>query len=245
MDDDYRGLDSEIFTLIVGQEQKRLVVQKDILTMIPYFKTALSSGQFTESTNNTFQLPEDNAKAVADVLYSTYTGTVEKLSCQDDEGFENGFEEVGLVESYIHAYIVADKYKAEKAANHYLDGLVQYYQNSVVHPHHLGTLSKAGLQHSSLYDLLLRDIAWSLKDEYWLDMDLPCVDEGKFTTFSEACQQMSVNDMWQVALATSRGQYKVGDKSPLRLAREDLCKYHKHDLTTRCVAQEKDADDKN
>jgi len=73
MDDKFRGFSSETFTLVVGPEAKQLFVQKNILLQIPYFRSALNSGEYIESKEKTFILPEDDPRVVADVLYFVYT----------------------------------------------------------------------------------------------------------------------------------------------------------------------------
>lgn len=84
MDDKFCGLGSEIFTLVVGAEAKELFVQKDILVRIPYFSTALSSGQYVESKKKKFHLPEDDPQAVATVIYCVFTNQVQWLKAGSD-----------------------------------------------------------------------------------------------------------------------------------------------------------------
>lgn len=81
MNSQFRGFaGTEVYTLIVGREEKHLSVPHDILTLVPFFATALSSGAFEESRNKVFRLPEDDPQAVADLLYFSYTNEVKDRS---------------------------------------------------------------------------------------------------------------------------------------------------------------------
>lgn len=66
----YQGED--VYALVAGGDTTNATVSfipKDVLTKIPYFQAALRSGAFLESETKTFYLTEDDATAIADVIF--------------------------------------------------------------------------------------------------------------------------------------------------------------------------------
>lgn len=87
MNDRLRGFGgSDVYTLIVGPDKEILSVPKDILIQISHFNTALRSGQFVESQDKAFNLPGNDPKAVADVIFFTYHGQVDYIDIDPEQG---------------------------------------------------------------------------------------------------------------------------------------------------------------
>ena len=233
MEDHYGGWDEETFTLIIGPEGKRLFVPRKIVLNIPYFASALKSGAFIEFESRTFNLPDDDAKALADVLYFTYTGEVKKSSIQYSTGQKRDSARAQHFQSLLRAYILADKYKAEVVANQLADTIIWYQDRSTLDPDSIWILSNAGLQDSPLYNLLLREMHRYLEEgDYnnytvsWLDDDSDVVD------FDEALQRLPKEDLIRFIRIPNRLERK--EQYPIQKARSKLCDYHKHDLTETC-----------
>ena len=264
MDDRLRGFDGEIYTLNVGPEKKVLRVPECMLSTVPYFKTALSSGSFTESKAKTFDLPDDDPKAVADVLYYAYTGHVETLRVGayimqhiddrlDRKPRNDACKQMADAQAYLQAYITADKWKAEATVNKLVDAFITYQSKSAADPGYLAVLGRAEYRDCPLYKLLMQELVFEM-------LSLDCRDrlvlfnaaDEQYISFEEACRSLPHEDLIQMALTTSRfNRFNLFDANdnengsptlddiararyPSMIALKQICKYHKHDLTERC-----------
>ena len=229
MDERLRGFGSQTYTLIVGPGKEKLTVQEQILTTIPYFKTALSSSGFRESQTITFDLPEDDPQAVADVLDFTYTGTVAAILFNSEDSQQPEL----VAYSYLRAYIVADKFKAEVTANQLVDEVIRYHKGLVVYPGFLEVLGDAGLHDCALYKLLAQGMLNDLRENQYDRGFEPCSGEEKLV-FDDMVQKLSKEDLLHIIYAAKGFKYE-GTTDPITEASNDLCKYHKHDLTEKCT----------
>jgi len=229
MDDKFRGFCSETFTLIIGPEAKELFVPKDILVQIPYFNSALSSGQYIESKEKTFKLPEDDPQAVANVIYFVYTNHVKKL----DRATPTTIEEVQEVGTYVKAYIVADKFTAETTANRLLDELFEYHRYRLVCPKVIARLSTAGLENSDPYEVFIEHIAYSLKHDHYPETTPGETSQAKIQyDWEGVCAQLEKEDLLRMIAAFKRVKYS--GEEPIETAVLNRCMFHKHDLTEKC-----------
>ena len=251
MDDQFRGFDGEVYTLNIGPEKKALRVPEGILTSIPYFKTAMSSGSFTETNTMTFDLPEDDPQAVADILYYTYTRNVRPLKIPHHQLMYD-CESTAAVEAHLRAYIVADKYKAEDTANSLVDEFINFQSESRANPGYLPILSEAGLVDSPIYKLIVREVLFHILDRDYRDrLILFDAADAQPSTFEEMVRRLPHEDLVQLTLMANdfKDEYAHDDKDqieyptlsdvgkeefPSSKALENLCKYHKHDLTDPC-----------
>ena len=225
--DRLRGFGGEIYTLKVGPDEEQLLVPGNILTLVPYFERALSSGSFTESTTKTFELPDDDPKAVADVLYFVHTGRVEALSPFNTLGITTAFQ------AYLRAFIVADKYKAEAVANNLVDAIIRRQSGCVVNPASICILGNAGLHGTPLYTDLMRELyRQSVKRPYRGHTFLG-PDPGK-TTLEEATHGWSKEDFRQFMVIVGEGP----PKGTIFGGAGNMCDFHMHDLTERCTQEE-------
>lgn len=252
MDDELRGFGgTEVFTLITGPDKQHMSVQKSILLRIPYFRAALSSGIFAESQIKVFDLSAYDAKAIANVLFYVLTGRVERL-----EYVERGYttlREVDKLNTYIHAYVLADMWKAESTANALVDEIIRFQYNNRVHPDSISILSSAGLEESALYKFLVADMAYCMLDEEYF----PCRSNGEGlpqghpdepANSETAFCRLSREDLVRfVAAMHSRQREIMGDKTvsqsggeyPTTKALNNLCSFHKHESTTKCGDQKR------
>lgn len=229
MDDKFRGFSSETFTLIIGPEARKLFVPKDILVQIPYFNGALSCGQYLESKEKTFKLPEDDPQAVANVIYFVYTNHVKKL----DRATPTTIEEMQEVDTYLQAYIAADKFMAETTANRLLDELFEYHRRNLVCPKVIARLSAAGLEKSSLYKVFIEDIAYNLKYDHYPEATPGEASRAKIQNDWEGfCAQLEKEDLLKMIIAFKQAKYS--GKEPMETAFTNRCMFHKHDLTEKC-----------
>lgn len=216
MNDRLRGFGgTDVFTLVVGPTKERLSVPKDILTQIPHFRIALSSGDFAESHSKRFELLEDSPKAIADIIYFTHSG---RIPLPEDED---------SMRSYIRTWIVADKYQAETLANGMIDKIVAYHQNTVVKGKEIVILREAGLEDSLLFDLLLRVIAWDMSHSvYKSDFTFKGMD-------FDVLSKMELELVLEIIMKQTKK-----DEDPLDAAKKAPCLLHTHALTPVCKPSE-------
>ena len=233
MDDRLRGFGGNAYTLKIGQDQEELLVPGNILTLVPYFKKALSSGSFTESTTKTFELPDDDPKAVADVLYYAYTGQVPAVPYHPATSREDA---QGL-EPFLRAYITADKYKAESTSNKLVDRIIEFQSGNLMNPGTLWILGDAGLHDTPLYKLMAKEMMYQLQfGGYDADWDVYFLGTDQETsTFAEACRRLSKEDMVHIMTYGNGLRYGWKDSCPALEASKNLCSYHKHEISEPCV----------
>jgi len=145
----FRGFASDVFLLRVGPEQIELKVQRDILTQIPYFAKALARDAFVESVELIFNLPDHDPTALSDVLWFTLVDEVPPI-IEDDE-------------SYVQAYIAADRLMVDDIKSKILGRIVVYHQAMFVEPEHIVILSERNYHGSALYAFFIAQFAW----DYW------------------------------------------------------------------------------
>ncbi|KAK5318367.1 hypothetical protein LTR70_005510 [Exophiala xenobiotica] len=63
------------------------------------------------------------------------------------------------VDTYVQAYIAADKFMAETTANRLLDELFEYHRHNLVCPKVIARLSAAGLENSDPYEVFCYELA--------------------------------------------------------------------------------------
>ena len=235
MDDKYRGWDEETYILSIGPESKQLFVPRKILTQIPYFSSALKSGNFVESEKKTFHLPDDDAQAVADVLFFTYTGKVEELpGAQDDDPDP---EVTTRIKSYLRAYIFADKCKAESTANDLASRIIECYDRKMVDPGTISILGEAGLHATPLYGYLLQAIAMDYQRGFYTMDNAISSDYEKSMNFEEACNKMSREELLRLVVIAADPEVESKFVHAAKGETYKLCKYHKHDLTKECTEE--------
>lgn len=223
--DPYHGFgSSEIFTLIIGrgQEEKPLMVQRDILVQIPYFESALRSGNFPESQEKVFKLPEDDARAVADVIHFVYTGRVPALSYSLTESGSVLPEYEKRAEHYVKAYVVADKFMSEATANALVDAIVSYMAKLLVPPSFIVILKQAGLCQTPLYTFFLEEAAYTVKDG--------ARNQDNIQWFGSKLDKDGL-----IELMKAVARVNVNDKRPAIQILNQPCWLHKHELTKQCV----------
>ncbi|KAK5946977.1 hypothetical protein PMZ80_001123 [Knufia obscura] len=224
MDTNFRGFASENFILNIGKNGTQLKVPQDILTKIPFFANALNGGRFEETKKKVFDLPEDDPQAVADVIYFTYADSVNPIFPQVS------LAEAQQVDAYIRAWIQADKFKAEKAANILVDRIVEFHDDTPVEPRELDLLSKAGHEHSALYDVLVAELGWLINvGTYSKTGSAYSLHEYEEIDFDSACAELSKEDLLRLMKVVR--QCTTDNLSPTTRAISDPCAYHKHDLT--------------
>lgn len=233
MDDIFRGFSSETLTLVVGPEAKQLFVQKDILLQIPYFRSALNSGEYIVSKEKTFTLPEDDPQAVADVLYFVYTNYVSELPSYTGDAAK----ESNAADACLKAYIAADKFMAEDIANSLLNELIRYYEKKTVSPRQIAILSAAGFEGSSLYKLFMRQMVWKIKDDQ--DFYAAYVASGASQdepqhNWKGDCAQLEKEDLLRLAFVMGQPDCYV---VPMQAAPNKPCMLHKQELSETCWAQ--------
>lgn len=233
MDSSLRGFASEIFTLKIGPEEKQLNVPRDILTQVPFFSTSLSSGNFAESHKKSFDLPEDDAQAVADVIYYVYAGRVPSLNLN-----------IEAVHKYVRAYIVADKFKAEIVANELATQLICYHAEQPVAPATVQILLDADLHSKPLCDVLLKDLAWYMKRGDFAEQgsckaDLEGESDGEGSVLSDKLDWSEL-DGWSKSNLLSlihvirNLQVEMYKDGPASDALDNLCGLHTHESTKKC-----------
>lgn len=219
MNSQFRGFaGTEVYTLIVGREEKHLSVPHDILTLVPFFATALSSGAFEESRNKVFRLPEDDPQAMADLLSFSYTNEVKEI----DSLFADDAAEMAI--SYIRAYIVADEFKAEVIANRLVDRIIRVYASFFPTSSQITLLSQANLENKLLYQLLVDTTAYGIVGNFY--------DGSVYEDVSELCENLSKADLSNIMKAIPR--LKISDKDPAKEVWANRCNYHNHELTEPC-----------
>lgn len=242
MNDTLRGFGgNEIFTLTVGSNKQILSVQKAILMQVPYFKAALNSGQFVESQKNVFDLPEDNPKAVADVLFFVYSGHLDHFD--GATGLIPDPQEHEKLMALVYAYVTADKWGAEGVANRLVDCIIHYHNSNLVHLEIISILSSAGYQNSPLYKCLLDYLAyfmlvagyseWHEFSQLW---ERP--DHRPEETFATACSRLSRDDLVAILSATQQEKVVGGERS-ISAAMHNPCSLHKHERTDPCAPNSK------
>ncbi|KAK5094067.1 hypothetical protein LTR70_005509 [Exophiala xenobiotica] len=138
---------------------RQLKVQRDILTQIPYFAKAFSSNAFSESVELTFNLPDDDPSAVAEVLWFVLVGSVPPIMT-DESSDSTCVTATVKVQSYVKAYIAADKLMVDDVKRKILEMVVVYHQDSHVDPDLVAVLSEADYHESALYAFLVAQLAW-------------------------------------------------------------------------------------
>lgn len=225
MADPYHGFGSpDVFTLNIGpsQNQKQLMVPRDILTRIPYFETALRSGSFTESSEKTFNLTNDDPRAVADVIHFSYTGIVPGLLHDVNEMGSILREHRHRATDYVKAYVVADKFRAESTRNKLGDALLRYMAECSVNAAKINILHDAGLGEGSLCQLLLDDAAYTILVGHRSEQN-----RERFCT--------KVRKTQLIDLVMAMGRVKSMTSRPTTTALANPCKLHKHELTKPCA----------
>ncbi|KAJ9655853.1 hypothetical protein H2198_005390 [Neophaeococcomyces mojaviensis] len=226
MDDELRGFGSDTFTLNFGPAKRKLYVPQDILVQIPFFRHALSSDSFVESSRKSFDLLEDDVKVVADVLYYTYTDNVPRLSKVLERPYPP--EHQAMVSGYIRAYVTADKLMTELTTNRLFDVIVTYLSDQVLNPQDIGILSRANLQESDLYKLFVDELAWFSASSPEIIQRSQSID--LVSVFSS----MSQEDTARILVAVGHVDYD--SHNPCRkIVEEDLCRFHVHKETPKCV----------
>lgn len=89
---------------------------------MPHFEIALSFGDFTESQNRRFELPDDSPRAIADLIYFSHNGRIPNPDSGD------GY----TIYTYLETWIMADKYRTEGLANGTIDKTVDFHGKRVV-----------------------------------------------------------------------------------------------------------------
>lgn len=233
MQDILHGFGStEVFTLIVGPNKEKLLVPKDILTLIPHFKQALSSGLFAESQSKSFQFLELDVRAVADVIYYVHTQTVEKIP---EFGEWPTFEAFQSLQAHLRAYIVADMWNAKSTANALVDEIIDYHKGNSMHPDIITILISEGQIGTPLYELLLQEQAVCICHQAYLDwqeFDAPDGDEDLVKhhprTFHEVCRNLPQETLSEIMCAIQNiSDMPEGPSYPIEAAASNLQKYHK------------------
>jgi len=155
----FRGFGSDVFLLRVGPEQTELIVQRDILTQIPYFAKALSSNAFSESVELTFNLPDDDPSAVSEVLWFVLVGSVPPIEMIDETPDAICEAATVKVQSYVKACIAADRLMVDDVKRKILEMVVVHHQDSYVDADLIATLSEAGHHGSALYAFFIAQLA--------------------------------------------------------------------------------------
>lgn len=215
MDDRLRGFGGlDVYTLLVGQgeDAEALSIPKNILLPIPFFKTALQSGAFQESTTKTFELPEEDPVVVADVIFWSYTGgtAAPRLETEDH---------------MLRAWMLADKWMAEGVANKIIDVIIDYYQIALVPPSNLTYLLKAGYNDTALYDVLFKSFAWNYLQHGGRLSGVDWYEEWIETHFTR-------DQLLELFKITNK--VRIHHIDPVRFAAGHICKLHKHDISEKC-----------
>lgn len=145
------------------------------------------SGSFVESKTKTFELIEDDPKAVADLLHHTYAGSVPPT---DKTSLSKTM--LHILQDYLRAWILADKYRSEFVANQLVSAIINYVAEHYIHPGAPGILGNADLHETSLYELLATDI--------WNAWDYGCYDDHEmdaddWTEFESVLAALPQHDM--------------------------------------------------
>ena len=164
----FRGFGSDVFLLRVGSEQTELKIQRDILTQIPYFAKALSSNAFSESVELTFNLPDDDPSAVAEVLWFVLVGSVPPIMTVESSDSISYADRV-KVQSYVKAYIAADRLMVDDVKMKILEMVVVHHQVSHVDADLIATLSEASHHDSALYAFFIAQMAWDFNQSQFGD----------------------------------------------------------------------------
>lgn len=277
MADRYRGWTDEQFTLLVGPEKTELRVSQGVLELLPFFKNALQryvnatgyrpsfelyaaykltdkfdSGGFTESKTKTFELPDDDPKPVADLLYYAYSDQVQPIPRAAEGTFSLSRKALDDISVYVEAWVLADKYSSEVTANRLVDAIIQYGTHETIHPALLAVLGGRELRDTPLYNLLAQEIWAEWKaghyDNFDFDKDTSNNDPDEWSTLEQVLEFLPQQDM--IRLFTSGRQYLLDEQNredddgydgpyPMTYAMRELCKYHKHELTPPCQKQDK------
>lgn len=148
-----------MITVVVGKpaERKTYFVHKDLLsTHSGYFKACLSSNAaWKEGEEKKVVLAEDNPGAFGTIVSWLYKESEALNIFNCAKNASNDVRE---------PYKLADKLLMPAFKNDLMDKLRQQLlvEGLVVGPSHIKTIRDAGLAHSTLYNLSLRQCAWTM-----------------------------------------------------------------------------------
>jgi len=191
MNTQFRGFGSaEVFTLTIGPLQEQLLVPRNVLMQIPYFRKALNSYSLAECGGKSLDLPNDNPKAIAEVIHFASTGNVPEV--RELDNITSPYASKPHVTGLIKAYITAHKLMAEDVANQLFYVIERYLKWGMADAGDITLLSQANLQKDRLYKIVVEEFA----DNCTLNrpQSLPRV-------FVKECAKMSNADMTQVLIA--------------------------------------------
>ena len=234
MDNRLRGWTGELFTLIAGQHQEQLSVQRGVLERIPHFQQALNGQNWIEVNERKFLLPEYEAETVANVIFYVHTGHVQELDYQSERPTE---EQAEKVVSYVREWILADRWGAEATANALVDEIGRYHGDRPVNPELVSILAAADLQESPFYSYLIGDLASEVNLQTYEGWHVygSTDEEGNYTgqgpTFKEVCDRLPSEVL--VRLLVDSQNSNLGE-SPYERVSTNLCSLHKHKQTNSC-----------
>ncbi|KAF3007879.1 hypothetical protein E8E13_010949 [Curvularia kusanoi] len=123
-------------TVLVGEERKRFIVHKDLLTYHSEFFRSALSGNFKEAAEQTVPLPEDDPDTFEFFVHWLYhkdlpmkdnasTDLLQDWTSEDNGG---NLEKRNLIELHVFA----DRYRVEKLKVRTLEALFRYVQKNDV-----------------------------------------------------------------------------------------------------------------
>ena len=164
---------TNLIKICVGHDEQDFEVHKHILDEIPFFRACLNS-PFQESVNKTVQMPEDSAKALAEVVRYAYSGRLSSdltLTPMDFASKDTALQwpkKMSQLSLALSTYTLARKLGIEDFSNKIIDKIdtfkKKFYATTILE---LIYIFETPQTEESLRDYLLQYLAWSVQIVGW------------------------------------------------------------------------------
>lgn len=210
---------SDLITLLVGEDESLFRVHKDLLlnkSGSKFFAACLSN--FAESESNTIRLPEDGAASVRIFVEWLYSG---QIASNPD-----------IATGLLYPYKFGNKILSEQYCNALVDALRLRYAlnpNHARQAHILYDAHRLGLSKTPLYRLVLMTTVRSMmNDKKWMEGNLVGKTQLAFIHKSKEVME----DVIAETMAYSHARYDSPALMP-------ACRFHEHKESSTCSGTKK------
>jgi hypothetical protein len=193
---------------------------------MPFFERCLDAG-FKEGEDKVIRLPEDNPRAV-EMLLEHFVLDLLPSSARIVYKFQVTPDEVGPI--MVDLYMLADKLGAESFQNAVVDHVRVLFREDFIPPECLEMLMDVGLSKSKLYEMLLAEFAYEIREFLLGTMgeEQRIVVDAWFEGGGRVVKELIYHVVQERKSLEELGPCGGGKVS-------DYCKWHTHLSTPACV----------
>lgn len=217
---------TDIITVFVGPEKKKLTAHKGYVAKATYFAACLEHG-LKEENSDEIHLPEDDVLAFEMLLGYLYNDCIQNI----EQGDRTRTGVTATRSRLATAYVAADKYCFEEFHNEIINVAMENCSKTYGDPEAITKLTEAGLVDSKLRRMLVRNMAYYLAKEgfEWCQ-----TKQHRTATFIHG-GGIDGEDILKASIELAKIPCR---QNPAKI--EDVCEfYHVHNSTKKCQTGKK------